>query len=151
MAERSDLVGSRFGKLVVEAPGEPSAAGGRRWLCRCDCGAITYKATDTLTNADVSMCKDCAAAYGTSKAREKAGYVGGTQLAKIQEKPIESSNQTGFRGVYRNSRTGRYPVRIRFQKKLYHIGYFDNLDDAIEARRKAEGKFFGSYRELQNP
>lgn len=212
MAEKSDLVGSRFGKLVVEAPGEPSAAGGRRWLCRCDCGgttlaldsnlrrghskscgcsrqkdltgrrfgkltvlersdqtatrgqrtrklwkcrcdcgAITYKATDTLTNSDISMCKDCAAAYGTAKAREKAGYVGGTQLAKIREKPIESTNQTGFRGVYRNSKTSRFVVRIKFQGKLYHLGCFDHIEDAIKARLEAEEKFFGPYRELQNP
>lgn len=151
--KQKDLTGQRFGRLTVLERSDQTATRGSRtrklWKCQCDCGAITYKATDTLTNPDMSMCKACADQYGAAKARDNAGYVGGTQLAKIQEKPLESNNQTGFRGVYRNSRTSRFVVRIKFQKKLYHIGCFDNIEDAIKARLEAEEQFFGPYRELK--
>lgn len=40
---RRELVGKRFGRLVVEALARPG-----RWICRCDCGGRT---SDTLTAA----------------------------------------------------------------------------------------------------
>lgn len=39
MARLLDLVGSRFGRLMVLHRGEPNRFGQSRWWCRCDCGA----------------------------------------------------------------------------------------------------------------
>lgn len=56
------------------------------WECRCECGEITYKATDTLTNPDLSMCYKCAQLYAAEQARANAGFVEGTQLGQIRKK-----------------------------------------------------------------
>lgn len=32
-----------------------------------------------------------------------------------------------------------------FRKKKYNLGRFDNIEDAITARKKAENEIFGSF------
>lgn len=151
MPKYRDLAGQRIGRLTVLERSDQYGSRGkhrvRLWKCRCDCGAITYKATDTLTNPDVSMCLDCAQQYGMTKAREKAGFVSGTQITKIQNPPSASSNFCGVRGVYFNPKTGRYRARIRFRGKLYSLGTFASLDEAVKARKQGEEEIFGSFLE----
>lgn len=117
------------------------------WRCRCDCGEITYKATDTLSNPSVSMCQSCSLKYGIEKARKKAGYTEGTQITKIQNISEASDNAAGVRGVYFEPKTGRYRARIKFQGKLYNLGSFYDLEDAVKARREGEERFFGHFLE----
>lgn len=145
MREWPDLTGQRFGKLVVTGQAESSARGQRRWKCKCDCGNITYKATDTLTNSDVSMCKECAEKYCASKAREKAGFTEGTQVSKIKYVAGSSHNLSGVRGVYLDRKTGRYRARIKFKGKLYNLGSYSTLDEAVKARKWGEEEYFGSF------
>lgn len=144
-----DLTGQRFGKLTVlgrsDQYGPRGARKVRLWECRCDCGAITYKATDTLTNPDVSMCKDCAAEYSIKKAREKAGFVGGTQVSRIAVISETSDNISGYRGVYYDGKKGLYRARIKFQGKTYNLGTFSNLEDAVKARKLGEEKYFEAF------
>ena len=148
---KRDLTGQRVGRLTVLERSEQYGTRGSRktqlWKCLCDCGEVTYKATDSLTNPDISMCKDCAGKYGAEKAREKAGFTGGTQLAKIRVESDKSDNLSGVRGVYYDGKRGKYRARIKFQRKIYNLGYFTNLDDAIKARKRAEEDYFGKFLE----
>ena len=149
--KRNDLTGQRIGRLtVLEQSDQYGTRGSRKqrlWKCRCDCGQLTYKATDSLTNPDISMCKDCAGKYGAEKAREKAGFTGGTQLAKIRVESDKSDNLSGVRGVYYDGKRGKYRARIKFKRKIYNLGYFTNLEDAIKARKRAEEDYFGKFLE----
>ncbi len=99
-----DISGQVFGRLTVLGRSDKRGVRGSRavplWECRCECGNITYKAKDTLTNPDESMCAECAAKYAAAKARASAGYVEGTQLAKISDMTPSAANTTGVRGVY---------------------------------------------------
>lgn len=47
-----DLTGKNFGMLTVVALTSPSPSVATWWFCRSDCGNITYKTKDTLTNPD---------------------------------------------------------------------------------------------------
>lgn len=147
--KQNDLTGQKIGKLTVLERSDKFASRGARqvrlWKCRCDCGAITYKATDTLTNKEKNMCKECAGRYGASKARENAGFVEGTQLAKIKVDSQKSDNTTGVRGVYLESKTGRYRARITFQGKRHNLGTFASLQEAVDARRRAEEELFDTF------
>ena len=84
-----DLTGKVFGRLTVIGRSDKRNPRGARttpmWECRCECGNITYKATDTLTNPDESMCQECHNRLAPQKARESAGFVEGTQLSKIKD------------------------------------------------------------------
>ena len=144
-----DLSGRKFGKLTVLGRSEKRVPRGLRssllWECRCECGNIVYRPTDVLNNADTSMCQECANAYATTLARAGAGFVGGTQIGKLKTNIEESSNLTGARGVYLERKTGKYRARIKFQGKLYNLGSYANLEDAVKARRQGEMKFFGEF------
>lgn len=147
--KRSDLTGQRRGRLMVlERSDRYGDRGNRRtrlWKCRCDCGAITYKATDVLTNPQVSMCQECAATYAITRAREKAGFEDGTQISRIRDVKPNSSNASGMRGVYLDPKTGRYRARLKFQGKIYNLGSYTCLEDAVKARRQGEEEIYGTY------
>ena len=147
--KRNDLTGQKIGKLTVLERSDQYATRGQRkrqlWKCLCDCGEVTYKATDTLTNPDRSMCKACAASYAAGKARENAGYREGTQLSRIRDISPDSQNLSGVRGVYLNTKTGKYRVRIKFKGVTYNLGTFSSLEAAIKERARAEEEIFGKY------
>ena len=148
---KGDLTGQRFGKLVIVGRSDKRGSRGARtvplWECRCDCGNITYKATDTLTNSDVSMCADCAVKYAASKMRSGAGYIDGTQISRIKINKPTSTNSGGVRGVNFNKDTGKWRARLKFKGKLMNFGSYDSFEDAVAARKQAEVKYFGEFLE----
>ncbi len=148
---RSDLTGQKIGKLEILGPSDKRGPRGKRtvplWECRCECGEICYKATDTLTNPDESMCAKCADKVHTEKARANAGYVDGTQLSKIRDMTPSAANTSGVRGVYYESKFDRWRAQIIFQKKRYYLGTFKKKEDAIKARQVAEDELFAPFLE----
>lgn len=152
---KENLIGRRFGKLEVIGRSDKRGSRGTRtvplWECRCECGAICYKATDTLTNPKLSMCNDCVGKYATEKARAKAGFVDGTQISKITSTKLISTNTSGARGVYFDKRTGKWRARLRFRSKFYNLGSYQNFDDAVKARKEAEARVFGEFLETVQP
>lgn len=146
-----DLTGRVFGRLTVLGRSEKRSPRGKRttplWECRCTCGAITYKATDTLTNPDESMCAACAAQYAAETARQSAGFIAGTQLLKIRNMKTSAANTSGCRGVYYDRRTNRYRARLTFQGKIMSFGSYERFEDAVKARQRAEEEIFGKFLE----
>lgn len=148
---KENLVGRRFGKIEVIGRSDRRGSRGARtvplWECRCECGNITYKATDRLTNPELSMCNECVGKYAGEKMREKAGYVDGTQISRIKsDKPI-ATNTSGARGVYWDRNSGKWRARLRFKGKTYNFGSYANFDDAVKARKKAEEQIYGEFLE----
>lgn len=150
---RGSLVGRRFGFLEVISLSDKRGSRGARtvplWECRCDCGAICYKATDTLTNSNTSMCSDCASKYAKNKMREGLKYVDGTQLSRIRSDSLIATNTSGCRGVYFDRRTGKWRARLKFKGKLMNFGYYSEYEDAVKARKQAEQEYYGEYLEAE--
>ena len=121
-----DLTGMNFGKLLVLGPSDKRAPRGKRttpmWECRCECGAVVYRSTDTLKNDDCNMCRDCAKLFALENARLNAGFRDGTQISKICSQKPTASNTSGVRGVTLDRKTGRWRVRLKFQGKLMSFG-----------------------------
>jgi len=146
---KANLIGRRFGKL--EVIGRSDKRGSREartvplWECRCECGAICYKATDTLTNPDLSMCKECVGNYAGGKMREKAGYVDGTQISRIKSDKLIATNTSGCRGVYFDKCSGKWRARLKFKGKLMNFGSHANFEDAVKARKAAEQEYYGEF------
>ena len=63
-------------------------------------------------------------------------HVSGTSVDMIRSKKTPTNNTSGVRGVYFIK--GKWSAKIVFQKKQYHLGNFDSIDDAASARREAE-------------
>ena len=150
-----DLTGQVFGKLTVIGRSDKRNPRGKRttpmWECRCECGNITYKATDTLTNLDESMCQECKGRIGAEIARQSAGFVGGTQISRIKNMTLIATNTSGCRGVYYDKRTNKYRARLKFKGKIMNFGSYTNFEDAVKARKAAEQEYYGSFLEsLEN-
>lgn len=150
-----DLTHRTFGKLYVlglsDKRGPRGSISRPLWECRCECGAITYKHTDILKNDEVSMCAACAAKYASEKARQAAGYVGGTQVTKIREMSLTAANNSGVRGVVYEKSSKRWRARLCFRGKNMSFGSFERFEDAVAARKAAEKEIFGAFlNELDN-
>lgn len=57
------------------------------------------------------------------------------------------NNTSGFAGVGRKNDMWRAYIGIN--GKTIHLGYFDKIEDAIDARNNAEVKYFGEYRNVE--
>lgn len=58
-------------------------------------------------------------------------------------------SKLGVRGVHFSEKQRKYNARIGINRKYIHLGYFDNLEDAISARKEAERKYYGYELEVR--
>lgn len=56
-----------------------------------------------------------------------------------------SNNTSGVTGVCWDKRSQRWHSQIVVNKKGMHLGYYENKEDAINARKQAENKYFGEF------
>ena len=54
-------------------------------------------------------------------------------------------NTSGVVGVYYKKSTGKWFASITVDNKTIHLGYFSNFDNAVNARKEAEEKYFGEF------
>ncbi len=144
-----DLTGKFFGRLEVLGRSDKRNPRGARttpmWRCRCECGNITYKATDTLNYTKDCMCQECKGKIGAETARASAGFVGGTQITKLRNLEPTAANTSGCRGVYYDKRSNKYRARLKFKGKIMNFGSFSKFEDAVAARKEAEKEYFEAF------
>lgn len=57
---------------------------------------------------------------------------------------LSKNNTSGFTGVYKKGK--KWQSKITYNKKVIHLGTYEKKEDAINARKQAEIKYFGEYR-----
>lgn len=64
-----------------------------------------------------------------------------------QNRKFNSNNTSGHKGVCWNKHipTPKWMAYIQVNKKFVNLGYFDEYEDAVIAREKAEAKYYGEY------
>ena len=74
-AAQVDMVGERFGRLVVLCRAGSDGSGRARWRCRCDCGGEIVTLRQTLREGDAKSCgclrRENARAIGKRYARRR--------------------------------------------------------------------------------
>jgi hypothetical protein len=135
MSHVKNTVGQRFGKLVVL-----EELTGGKVKCRCDCGNIKTINKAHLLHGDITSC-GCDQKEMAKKNREPFLYCG-TDINKIKASNATSRSKSGVRGVCWDDRKGKWRANIGFKGQKFDLGYYDNIDDAIAARKAAEEKYY---------
>lgn len=65
-----------------------------------------------------------------------------TQVNRIKNGNIAKNNKTGRTGVWLDPKRNIYQAYITVNYKKMHLGCFDNYAEAVEARIKAEHKYY---------
>ena len=58
---------------------------------------------------------------------------------------LSKNNTSGVTGVTWHKRDNVWQARIKVKYKYIHLGYFDSFEDAVNARKEAEEKYFGEF------
>lgn len=143
----------RFGRLTVLELSEERLPRGEQkrlaWKCRCECGNIVYRTSESLQNNKERMCAECARRESVRKAVQEAGFVEGTQISKLKSTKLSAANTSGCRGVYWNKRQKKWEAKLKFKGKLMSFGAYFDFEDAVKARKRAEEEIYGAFLEEQ--
>jgi len=69
-----------------------------------------------------------------------------TRSQNMMNRSLAINNTSGVTGVRWHKFHNKWHATIKINQKPIHLGYFDNFDDAIKARKEAEKKYFGKRR-----
>lgn len=137
-----DMTGQRTGRLTFIKRVGKDEKGRFIWECKCDCGETCQR---TIGKAKtVGSCGKHTAEVAKitlDENRKKQHYVDGT-LAEELTAQLSKNNTSGFKGVYWNKEKGKWVAQITFRRKNYNLGRYDNIEDAVAARKAAEERFF---------
>ena len=131
---RKEWVGKQFGNLTVAAY-DGRRGGKHYWRCLCKCGKEAIVCQSNLKSSHTRSC-GC-----LSDPRNTRHFVEGTCIESIRSRKVSASNKSGVRGVYFNQRSGRWIAQITFQGHTRYLGSFESLEEAAQARKKAEAIF----------
>ena len=73
-----------------------------------------------------------------------------TQSENLMNAKLRKDNSSGVRGIYWIKDKKKYRVEIQKRNKVLFRKYFKTLEEAIQARKKAEKTFFGEYAFIKN-
>ena len=141
---KEDYINRKFGMLTVME--KIIIDNHTYWKCICDCGNEKTVKHYHLKRGYVKSC-GCRGTFKNAIQKKLEKYcVNNTYIPTLSnERKINSNNTSGYRGVsYRKDRN-KYRAYIKFQGKDIFLGHYDNIDDAIKARKDAEKEYFGEF------
>jgi hypothetical protein len=116
------------------------------WECRCDCGETAYRTHQTLKMGSENTSCGCLQPEIYRDVAKKAFHcVEGTIIEKLQSQKPTTRNKSGVRGVYYRTCDKKWAATIGFQKKLIYLGYFNTLEEAAKARKRAEKEIYEPF------
>ena len=135
-----DISGRKIHRLTAKYPlAERDNKGGVIWHCVCDCGNEVDFPYNVLMYSDIRSC-GCWKRERESHLSDLITRVDGTSIDMIKSKKLPADNTSGIKGVYYQK--GKWIAKIVFQQKQYHLGKYDTIEEAAEARHQAEEVLF---------
>lgn len=68
-----------------------------------------------------------------------------THQENLWNSPLSKRNSTGVKGVYFNKKFNNWKACICHNYQIINLGYFDTIEEAIEARQNKANELFGEY------
>lgn len=145
-----DLTGMKFGNLTALERLDEKIGSSYAWRCRCDCGNETKVSANALLKGGTKSC-GCGKIEALKRNIQKYGgvvdrqhFIDGTCVERIEASAkLRSDNTSGYTGV--QIRGDRYIALITFKRKVYYLGSYKQIEDAVKARQQAEGMLFEPF------
>lgn len=134
---KDDLTSKIFGMLTVEHYNSVT----KKWICKCTCEKMIEVRAGNLKSGNTASCGHCKYVESAQK-----DCIAGTRLSSLNAK-LSKANNSGYKGVYYIGKRHRWRAEICFQGKRYYLGYFEKMEDAVSARKKAENRLHGDFLE----
>lgn len=144
---KRDLAKQKFGLLTALTPTEERDSDGNViWRCKCKCGNYRNVSSHSLLKGNTKSC-GCLVSknfddYRREKKKQSKKY--GTTIDRLGMK-TQKNSKTGVRGVSIHKRRGKfvgYQANIVINGKQKYLGTFSTVEEAAEARKAAEEKYF---------
>lgn len=68
-----------------------------------------------------------------------------TNVNRIKNRKVQLNNTSGHTGISWHKNREMWYARISFRGKTYSLGYFDKIEDAVRARKRAEELTFDEF------
>ena len=149
-------VGEKIGYWTVIKPEVfDSKTGKRKTLCRCICGKEKAVLPASLGTGKSLSC-GCRRAEkqsdkqlkGKEKGQDIVREIHAANVTAGMDRSLNKNSSTGYTGVSYMKECNKYRAYITLHRKQIGLGCFDDIKDAVEARKNAELKYFGKYREI---
>lgn len=140
---RKNLQGKQFGDWkVIGDTGLSSSSNGQAVLARNDVtNELKVIVPGQLRNGLYESTRYLKIELAYKNLKEINSHkIDGVIVSTITRK-IRSDNKTGYKGITKR-KNGKYRVSITVNKKRINLGTYDSLEDAINARKEAEQKYF---------
>jgi len=140
----TDLTGQQFGELtVIESAGRHNSV--LYWRCRCSCGKETVVRHVYLRDGKTRSC----GCFHAKSFVENMKFVDETSVKMLEKIPerLNSSNSSGYNGIYFNRKNQKWIAQITFKRKTYYLGSYEKIEDAVLIRKEAETQIYGSFLE----
>lgn len=137
MPTMCDLKNRKFGRLTALYPTEKrNRKGSVYWHCRCECGNEIDVSECGLVHGNYKSC-GCLRKENQQNVHNRLHLTDGTCVEWLKSRKNRRDSTSGFRGVYK-TKSGNFRVTIGFKGERFQLGTYRGLDEAIEARLKAE-------------
>lgn len=143
-----EIIGKRFGRLTV-LDWKINENNRTVYICQCDCGNETTAIYSDLISGKKSSCgclrvdmasQSIKETYKPMRDKQKIAQVDGTVAYTLDSKTSKNS-VTGITGVSKMA-SGKYRAYINLARKQIRLGTFKTLEEAAEARKEAEEKYY---------
>jgi hypothetical protein len=71
-----------------------------------------------------------------------------THSQNLLNRSKQINNKTGYKNIFLEGRSKKYMVKINKNKKVYYVGKFAKLENAIKARDRAHKKICGEFSKI---
>ena len=140
-----DLTGHVYGRLTVL---EFDHAEGRYkyWKCRCECGTVVVCNSENLRSGRTKSCGCLQMETRKKNMKTAIHFFDDSCVEKIRARRLSRRNTSGYLGVFRRE-NGKWRADIYMQKQTIYLGTFEAIEEAAEARKKAEQELYLPYLE----
>ena len=108
--EYDNLIGKKYGKLLVIKEVEKTSSSQRRFLCKCDCGKEKIVLGSNLIYGESTSC-------GCNR-----GYVENTKINLLKIEKAYPTSKSGIKGVWQNKEGFWYAIITVSRKRMVHYG-----------------------------